>query len=495
SSGNVGIGTTSPWGLLSVNPNGIAGPAFVVGSSTQCVTGDTKLRRRRSRRRADGKEEEYFEDVRIDEIKAGDEILTLDQKSGTFVVSRVKQLMPMGTKDIFELVTATGKKIRTTGNHPYLVAPKGIEKTKNPDLIAAFIDFANIKAGYRDRGYRSIDLKVLHSALHNAGVSTTRFYYGTDERNEKQTSFFAKIASFGYVVVSKSVQYFNISFISLLEKPFNRRWIEALPASLRENLMHEAERLDRIGIQLLQPKANFDVEITTDALRLAETHQHFILFSGDGDFVPLARRLRELGKKVTVVSDRKYLSGELLLAADKFVTLGLLNKFVPGLLLGDAVTQNPPRGRVLKKGTASIADLLGLSSIPVDNREHSFVKGGSWKKVVDIREGQMIATKGANGKPVYERVVAVNRLPAEQVWDIEVEGTHNFIGNGIVAHNTAFLVSNDGNVGIGTTSPSAGFAVHGTSYVSGTSFFGGALTATSTLNVTGLSTLGNASTT
>ncbi|MFA6415675.1 MAG: tail fiber domain-containing protein, partial [Candidatus Paceibacterota bacterium] len=35
SGGNVGIGTTTPWGLLSVNPNGIGnGPEFVVGSST-----------------------------------------------------------------------------------------------------------------------------------------------------------------------------------------------------------------------------------------------------------------------------------------------------------------------------------------------------------------------------------------------------------------------------------------------------------------------------
>ncbi|MBI3442627.1 MAG: tail fiber domain-containing protein [Candidatus Sungbacteria bacterium] len=34
--GNVGIGTTTPWGLLSVNANGIgAGPQFVVGSSTK----------------------------------------------------------------------------------------------------------------------------------------------------------------------------------------------------------------------------------------------------------------------------------------------------------------------------------------------------------------------------------------------------------------------------------------------------------------------------
>ncbi|KKT59753.1 MAG: hypothetical protein UW53_C0008G0036 [Candidatus Giovannonibacteria bacterium GW2011_GWA1_44_25] len=32
--GALGIGTTSPWGLLSVNPDGISGPAFVVGSST-----------------------------------------------------------------------------------------------------------------------------------------------------------------------------------------------------------------------------------------------------------------------------------------------------------------------------------------------------------------------------------------------------------------------------------------------------------------------------
>lgn len=229
--------------------------------------------------------------------------------------------------------------------------------------VVALVDFANIKAGYRDRGYRTIDLKILYDALCGAGVTMTRFYYGIDTQNEKSASFFAKVASFGYVVISKPVQYFNISFLGLLKKPFNRRWIEALPVDLRANLLCEAERLDTIGVRLLQPKANFDVEISTDALRLADTHDYFILFSGDGDFVPLVKRLRELGKGVTIVSDRKYLSGELLLAADKFVTLGLLDKFIPGLLLGNGrVTQNPPQGRVLKKGISSIADLLGLSS-------------------------------------------------------------------------------------------------------------------------------------
>ncbi|HEY9480614.1 MAG TPA: hypothetical protein VIR98_00055, partial [Candidatus Paceibacterota bacterium] len=35
SGGNVGIGTTTPWAQLSVNPNGVSGPEFAIGSSTK----------------------------------------------------------------------------------------------------------------------------------------------------------------------------------------------------------------------------------------------------------------------------------------------------------------------------------------------------------------------------------------------------------------------------------------------------------------------------
>ncbi|MBI4065909.1 hypothetical protein HY412_01820, partial [Candidatus Kaiserbacteria bacterium] len=61
--------------------------------------------------------------------------------------------------------------------------------------------------------------------------------------------------------------------------------------------------------------------------------------------------------------------------------------------------------------------------------------------------------------------------------------------NFTVANNAYFpgsgIWNSSGNVGIGTTSPSATLAVHGNQYTSGTSFFGGALTATSTLGITG----------
>lgn len=63
-----------------------------------------------------------------------------------------------------------------------------------------------------------------------------------------------------------------------------------------------------------------------------------------------------------------------------------------------------------------------------------------------------------------------------------------------VGTNQFIIQQTSGSVGIGTTTPSQLFSVHGNSYHSGTSFFGAAITATSTLNVTGLTTLGNAST-
>ena len=57
-----------------------------------------------------------------------------------------------------------------------------------------------------------------------------------------------------------------------------------------------------------------------------------------------------------------------------------------------------------------------------------------------------------------KRLFPLKSLPEEQVYDIEVEGTHNFVGNGIVAHNTAIFNS---NVGIGTTSPIASLGCGG----------------------------------
>jgi uncharacterized LabA/DUF88 family protein len=49
-------------------------------------------------------------------------------------------------------------------------------------------------------------------------------------------------------------------------------------------------------------KGNMDIELTVDALDMAPFYDHFVLFSGDGDFTALVAALQRRGKRVTVVS-------------------------------------------------------------------------------------------------------------------------------------------------------------------------------------------------
>ena len=109
--GNVGIGTTSPLQKLHVEGN--------------CVTGDTLLPIRRRRRRKsnnlESDEEWDYLLCRIDEVMPGDEVLSLNESTGALEHSRINKLMDMGIHEVFELTTKSGRKIRTTANHPYLV--------------------------------------------------------------------------------------------------------------------------------------------------------------------------------------------------------------------------------------------------------------------------------------------------------------------------------------------------------------------------------------
>src|SRR3990167_5550737 len=95
---------------------------------------------------------------------------------------------------------------------------------------------------------------------------------------------------------------------------------------------------------------------------------------------------------------------------------------------------------------------------------------GEWRTVAELEVGQQIAVPRdgllevhnaglINSREwlgeddiLWDEIESIKYVGTEQVWDIEVEGTHNFIGNNIFAHNT-LLATSSGNVGIGTTAP------------------------------------------
>jgi uncharacterized LabA/DUF88 family protein len=81
-------------------------------------------------------------------------------------------------------------------------------------------------------------------------------------------------------------------------------------------------------------KADWDVGITVDAIRLANKVDTIILATGDGDFVPLVEHLKSLGVQVEVVSFGRSASAKLKESTEAFLDLDenpgkyLLNKTI-----------------------------------------------------------------------------------------------------------------------------------------------------------------------
>lgn len=68
-------------------------------------------------------------------------------------------------------------------------------------------------------------------------------------------------------------------------------------------------------------KANFDVEMTADMLLETDDINRVIIFSGDSDFSYLVKRLKSLGRGITVVSSRKTIAWELKLEKAEIIFL------------------------------------------------------------------------------------------------------------------------------------------------------------------------------
>ena len=68
-------------------------------------------------------------------------------------------------------------------------------------------------------------------------------------------------------------------------------------------------------------KADWDVGITVDAIRLSALADSIILLSGDGDFCPLVEYLKNQGRLVEIAAFGRSTSAKLKEMADDFIDL------------------------------------------------------------------------------------------------------------------------------------------------------------------------------
>jgi len=178
------------------------------------------------------------------------------------------------------------------------------------EKIALFIDGANLYATSRALGF-DIDYRKLLAAFQKKGYLLRAYYYTALVEDQEYSSIRPLIDWLdynGYKVVTKPAKEFTDST--------GRRKI----------------------------KGNMDIELTIDAMELAvgESVDHFVLFSGDGDFRTLVDALQRRGRKVSVVSTMAsqppMISDDLRRQADHFIDLATLRAEV-----GRDPSERPPR--------------------------------------------------------------------------------------------------------------------------------------------------------
>lgn len=128
----------------------------------------------------------------------------------------------------------------------------------------------------------------------------------------------------------------NVNFARLLESAVaERQLIRAIAYVIRSKSHEEQgffEVLSRQGFEVKMKdlqvfpggmkKADWDIGMAVDAVKLAEKLDVIVLVTGDGDFVPLVNYLKEnKGCRVEVMAFQETASAKLIEAADEFIDL------------------------------------------------------------------------------------------------------------------------------------------------------------------------------
>ncbi len=162
------------------------------------------------------------------------------------------------------------------------------------EKIALFIDGANLYATAKALGF-DIDYKKLLLEFQSKGYLLRAYYY-TALAEEQEYSSIRPLIDWldynGYTVVTKPTKEF----------------------------------VDATGRRKI--KGNMDIELAVHMMEMAESVDHFVLFSGDGDFRSLVEAIQRRGRKVsvvsTLVSQPPMIADELRRQADHFVDLQTL---------------------------------------------------------------------------------------------------------------------------------------------------------------------------
>jgi len=189
--------------------------------------------------------------------------------------------------------------------------------------IFSFIDFSNVNKWFENDNQDwsnkllpgdekiLIDLEKLKSFA-DIFSERVRIYYGEDPKNVG-----------------------SLNFTYVMRKIFGKRDVQTKDLQKIKHYFDGDEQIpvkyvatDEDGGKYIEiRKSNFDVEISVDAIKMAEHYDAFCIFSGDADFVYLNNFLKKKGKKIIIVKGG-FILAKLRESADLIINAQNIKKYI-----------------------------------------------------------------------------------------------------------------------------------------------------------------------
>lgn len=213
--------------------------------------------------------------------------------------------------------------------------------------VAVFVDVANVFYAAKAAGVDIDYVTLLKTITANRDLVRAYAYTGLDPDNENQKAFHNFLDRNNYKVVSKDVRKYG-----------DGRF-----------------------------KANLDIELVVDLVRLAPKLDIAVVISGDGDFAPAIRAVQDMGVRVEVVSFRANTSSDLVDVADQFIEITSIAKVEAG------------GSRSGRRVAADGDEDLSMTEVP-DKQSEAPARP---RRTPEPREERGRPRRGAVGRPVASR--------------------------------------------------------------------------------------------
>ncbi len=359
-------------------------------------------------------------------VHPGEYVLSLNEETQRIEPHRINALLDMGVKPVYRLTTSSGRSIKTTANHPYLIRNQK-PVTSNQNLVtperseSKWVKVSELRAGEEIAVPRNENLCAINfSAMANFGNENTFTFpiKGNSIVSDLKTIRSCWASNYAFCenewirLVKIMFEFYKYSMLDIFRQLqehafcpaskiinnhlnpafFLTSWPETRP-DLRDSSRDARNSGLEDSISSSISSIVFLSNTKPSVVPFLSTRRT-MPFNENGNFA-----VWEGSKRTIFSSDNPFNNGTTI--------------FSPP----DKTKYNTP-----------ILYLSRLLSIPE-------------AKAAEIAIHNTPGSEAGNIDILWDEIIFIEYCGYEHVYDIEVDGTHNFIGNGIFAHNTAIGAS------------------------------------------------------